>query len=97
MPWSQPFGKDDTIGCYIDTERCSVSFAKNGEGEGEREREFMTSSCGAGKFLGKAFDIPKRLHGDTFFAAVTLKVRRSIGATVLECDSCLLSECRDEV
>lgn len=28
-----------------------------------------------GKFLGKAFDIPKQLHDETFYAAVTLKVR----------------------
>ena len=30
-----------------------------------------------GKFLGKAFDIPKNLLGETFFAAVTLKVSDS--------------------
>jgi ATP-dependent RNA helicase DDX1 len=53
--YGEPFGKDDTIGCYIDTDGGSVSFSKNG------------------KSLGKAFDIPKHLHGDTFFAAVTLK------------------------
>ena len=28
-----------------------------------------------GKILGKAFDLPKHLHGETFYAAVTLKVR----------------------
>jgi ATP-dependent RNA helicase DDX1 len=53
--YGEPFGKSDTIGCYVDTDHCTVSFSKNG------------------KFLGKAFDIPKHLHGETFYAAVTLK------------------------
>lgn len=30
--------------------------------------------CHLGKFLGRAFEIPKGLHGEAFFAAVTLKV-----------------------
>ncbi len=28
--------------------------------------------------LGKAFDVPKSLHGDTFFAAVVIKVMKEI-------------------
>ena len=30
-----------------------------------------------GKYLGDAFDIPHSLHGQTFYAAVVLKVQRS--------------------
>ena len=33
--------------------------------------------CAIGKLLGKAFDIPHQLHGEAFFAAVTLKVSSS--------------------
>ena len=28
--WLQHFGKNDTIGCYIDTDHYTISFSKNG-------------------------------------------------------------------
>lgn len=53
--YGETFGKDDTIGCYVDLDGFSVAFSKNG------------------KHLGKAFDIPQWLHGESFYAAVVLK------------------------
>lgn len=53
--YGEIFGKDDTIGCYLDLEGFNIAFSKNG------------------KHLGKAFDIPPSLHGESFFAAVVLK------------------------
>ena len=80
--WLQPFGKNDVIGCYIDTEQCTAGFSKNGEyGPPTTHTQYMRVLClycqhCIGRFLGKAFDIPKHLHGETFYAAVTLKVRQ---------------------
>eukprot|EP00731_Ephydatia_muelleri_P007667 Em0004g5a len=53
--YGETFGRDDTIGCYLDLDGFSVAFSKNG------------------KQLGKAFDIPPFLHGESFYAAVVLK------------------------
>lgn len=53
--YGKAFGKDDTIGCYIDLDNGFIKYTKNDEN------------------LGKAFDIPKALLGETFFAAVVLK------------------------
>ena len=79
----QPFGKSDTMGCYIDLDHCTISYSKNGEKVFSYTISDMCSvlyvyihvHIHVGKILGKAFDLPKHLHGETFYAAVTLKVR----------------------
>eukprot|EP00794_Sanderia_malayensis_P018921 gene18921-20825_t len=53
--YGEPFGINDTIGCYIDLENNTIMYSKNG------------------MELGKAFDIPRNLHGSAFFPSVTLK------------------------
>ena len=45
-----------------------------GSNDGVMRVSIFSESFSAGKFLGKAFDIPRNMIGEVFFAAVVLKV-----------------------
>ena len=91
----QAYGKNDTIGCYLNLNNGSIAYSINGISPSLPSPPFLpllsfpslplplflpSSSYHilaflfTGNFFGKAFDIPKHLHGETFFAAVVLKV-----------------------
>ena len=101
----QSFGKDDTVGCYIDLDSFTISFSKNGTIIMTALTHTLTHlpinihppHTFTGVFLGKAFDIPKSLHGETFFAAVVLKVFTLLASVVSHTLTDVLVECRDAV
>lgn len=45
-----------------------------GHGDGVAKVSILSGVLPAGKFLGKAFDVPRNMLGEIFFAAVVLKV-----------------------